>query len=436
MKKIIIALGTVILLSLSSAALGKALRITIYGPGEQKIALFVAKPLSLTPSFYSAFNNKLYRLIQDKFKLFPFLTQLSSKDVLEGGQVKGVTLKDIDFKKFFLSKVDLLITIGLGPSSKGLARIELRAFDVFKQTLLTGKAFILQSPNQLEMVARIFAAAVLKKLSGYSAFFDNPIVFVARNKGVNSLYEVYADGFGLKKLFDLKGILTSPCWSFDRKRIVFSAIKNNRNFLGVLDLVSHKVEYHKLPGTLCISPVFTPQGNIAVSLSLGQDPDIFLLDKNFKVKKALVQHWGIDISPFFDQKGDKMVFTSSRFGNPQIFLLNLENKQVQRVTYEGNYNTSAVISPDGRLIVYSRLTPNGHRIFVHDLNTGLERQITFGPGNDEEPFVSSDGYFVLFTSNRSGRYQLYYTTINGDGPYLIPTQGLNGFVPAWSWDKK
>ncbi len=68
---------------------------------------------------------------------------------------------------------------------------------------------------------------------------------------------------------------------------------------------------------------------------------------------------------------------------------------------------------------------------MHDLESGQEKQISFGPGNDEEPFIASDGYFVLFSSNRSGKYKLYLTTINGDGPYLVDTQELNAYSPAW-----
>ncbi|MDQ7032573.1 MAG: hypothetical protein Q9M37_07660 [Desulfonauticus sp.] len=410
----------------------KPLRVTIYGPAESKIYVFVAEPINLDGKKNSIMVQEVVQCIKVKLKLFPFFKQLSPKDILEQGKINDVAR--IDYKKFFLSRADIVITIGERylPDT-GKTRIELRTFDVFKQKMILGKAFDLTNQRQVVLMVRKYLGDLLQLIMGNKAFFVNPIVFVHKGIKKSSIYQIFADGFGLKKLADIQGIVLSPSWSFDGEKIVFSVIQHEQHKLGILDLKTGNMQFKKLPGNSCISPVFTPWGDIAVSLDFSGSPDIYLLDKQLKIEKALVKHWGIDISPCFDQSGSKMVFTSSRLGNPHIFLFNLHNNQVERITYEGNYNTSAVISPDGRLIVFSRLTPEGHRIFVHDLKTGQEKQITFGPGNDEEPFVSSDGYFVVFTSNRSGKYKLYYTTINGDGPYLIPTNNISTFSPSWSW---
>ncbi|SDN21221.1 TolB protein [Desulfonauticus submarinus] len=414
----------------------KSLKISIYGPAQHKVNIFVADPVILNKS--GVISNEIAKLklsFISKLKLFPFLNIVKKENVLDKGKIQYIDLPKLDLKKFFLSQVDILITIGINFKENTLGRVELRAFDVFQRKMFLGQAFELENSQQIELVVRQFSAALLKQFIGKDAFFKNPIVFVSKSKNSSSIYQVFADGFGLKRLFEVKGIAVSPCWSFDGRKIVFSVIQDRRHKLGVFDLDTQKINYKKLPGNTCISPVFTPFGDIAVSLDLNGNPDIYLLDKNFKIKKTLVEHWGIDISPFFDKQGDKMVFTSSRLGNPHIFLWQKNGEEIKRITYDGKYNTSAVISPDGRLVVFSRLTPTGHRIFVYDLLYDIEKQITFGPGNDEEPFVSLDGYFVVFVSNRDGKYKLYYTTINGDGPYLIPTKGIEVFSPAWSWVK-
>ena len=72
-----------------------------------------------------------------------------------------------------------------------------------------------------------------------------------------------------------------------------------------------------------------------------------------------------------------------------------------------------------------------HRIFLVDIATGKERQLTSGPGNDEEPCWSPDGFFLVFSSNRSGRYQLYLTNIHGDEPRLIATGDGEAMAPNW-----
>ncbi|MCA1744028.1 MAG: TolB family protein, partial [Desulfonatronovibrio sp.] len=72
-----------------------------------------------------------------------------------------------------------------------------------------------------------------------------------------------------------------------------------------------------------------------------------------------------------------------------------------------------------------------HRIFLADLETGREKQISFGPGNDEDPNFAPDSYFIAFSSNRSGKYELYLTTRNGDSPVMIPTGPGHATAPAW-----
>jgi len=404
-----------------------ALTINIYGPGDKKINLFIAKPF-VAEQF--RVDDKLVSTLKDKLGLLPFLRIIPAEDVLNKGEIKGPGLVDIDFRKFLLSRVDVLLTINLKPGSNW-GEIELRAFDVLRQQLIVGKAYDLQSEAQLPLALRSFCGALLQQFTSRDSLFSEPIVFVHKQRQKQALYEIYADGYGLKKLLEVDGIIASPAWDFRGEKIVFTLIEHGRHFLGLWDKQSNKLEKHLLPGNSIISPIFTPEGEIVVSLDVKGNPDIYLLSKDFKIKKTLISHWAIDISPFFARNGEKMVFTSARLGNPHIFVWLKKENRIRRVSYEGKYNTSAVLSPDGRLVVFSRLLAEGHRIFVHDLESGQEKQISFGPGNDEEPFIASDGYFVLFSSNRSGKYKLYLTTINGDGPYLVDTQELNAYSPAW-----
>jgi TolB protein len=156
------------------------------------------------------------------------------------------------------------------------------------------------------------------------------------------------------------------------------------------------------------------------------------LTEDLQLEDIVVEHWAIDISPHFDAQGKAMVFVSSRFGNPHIFLRHMDSGEVERISFQGTYNTNPSISPDGRFVAYSRLIKDeGHRIIVYDRQKKTERQVTFGPGNDEDPAWGPDSYFLAFSSDRSGRYQLYVSTRHADEAKKIPTGRGAATSPAW-----
>ena len=229
----------------------------------------------------------------------------------------------------------------------------------------------------------------------------------------------------------MPGEAMSPAWSPDGRFVVFTHIDPKSHALGVWDRSTGKVQRIRFPGNVVIGPAFMPDNKVAVALSNGKYPVIFLLNHVFQKERVLEQSNAINVSPTFDSTGTKMAFTSSRLGGPQIFLKDLNSGSISRVSKNGTYNSEANLSPDGTLVVYSRMTDYGHRIFVQDMLTGMERQITFGPGSDEQPSFCADSYFIAFASTRSGGRGIYLTTRHGGDAKQVPTGGGAASFPRW-----
>ena len=87
----------------------------------------------------------------------------------------------------------------------------------------------------------------------------------------------------------------------------------------------------RFPGNVVIGPAFMPDNKVAVALSNGKYPVIFLLNHVFQKERVLEQSNAINVSPTFDSTGTKMAFTSSRLGGPQIFLKDLNSGSISRV---------------------------------------------------------------------------------------------------------
>ncbi|HLG16584.1 MAG TPA: biopolymer transporter Tol, partial [Blastocatellia bacterium] len=91
------------------------------------------------------------------------------------------------------------------------------------------------------------------------------------------------------------------------------------------------------------------------------------------------------------------------------------------------------LAPSGRRIVFSI---HGE-IFTAPVEEGDLRQITDGPARDKDPEYSPDGKSIAFVSDRSGREEIYVAAADGTGePQKITDHDTLKFSLAWSPNSK
>ncbi len=420
--------------SLAQAA-QKTLHINIYGPGQSKLNVYLAPPRSLQGDQSEAaprLVRELYTAVRENLEFLPFMRQMEGEAILGGAQVKGVKAGDIDFKRFSMSKADMLFTLGWSKQSGEQSQVELRSFEVYSQKLFVGRGYVLTGQEQAYEAANRFCAELMDKISGRSGFFRSRLAYVRKQNKVKEIATCTPQGRRARQITDFGKVCLSPAWSWDGTALAFTYVNDERHELKLWSRASDRIQSVLLPGNTIISPAFRTDGSLVISVDPRGNPDIYTLDKDMQLKEPIVENWAIDISPHFDRQGKYMVFVSSRLGNPHIFRMDLQSRDVERISFEGTYNTNPAISPDGRFVAYSRLTEEGHRIVVYDAKTGRKRLLTSGPGDDEDPAWGPDSYFLAFSSNRSGSYRLYMTTRHGDEPRKVDTGPGEATSPAWS----
>lgn len=438
MKRNLLSLCCMLALLLATAlplAAQSSMSVDIYGPGQRQLNIAQATPVGLAPGQpLPVIADSLNKRIGHNLNYMPFLKQMWETDVLGGLAVNKASSDGIDFKRFQLSRVDLLLTAGWEPRGAEAGDVELRAYEVLSGQLLIGKAYSDVRPMHVAEVADRFCAELMRVLTGQGEFFLSEIGYSKKEGENRNIFAVRSTGHDTRRLTNLDGISTAESFSFDGRSMVFTHIGRTTHSLGVWT-ETEGTKLVRLKGSAVIGPTYLPDGTIAVTLNTTGNPGIYLLDRDFNVMRPLAEGWGINVSPSFDASGDKMVFTSSRAGNPHIFMMNTRTGDVSRVTFEGKYNTNPSISPDGRLLTYARLTPEGQRIWMRDLTTGAERQISFGPGDDEDPAFAPDGYYVAFASSRTGQWKVYLTTRHGDPAIPVDTGSGEAVSPAWNYKR-
>ncbi len=417
-----------LLLTLCALPARAAVTVDIYGPGQNVINLALASPIDGPESMAGGFAPDLQSLVQQNLSVLPFMELTNPASVLGGTVLKGAEPPNLDFRRFQLAGSDIVVTTFWTDSDT----VQVRAFETLSGNRIFGKEYGDVSRDELTNVADRFCADLLEVLIGNGDFFRSTLAFIKKTGKLQSnVWLVRPTGRDLRQVTRMEGESLSPAWSPDGRFVVFTHIDTRSHALGVWDRRSNKVQRIRFPGNIVIGPSFMPDNRVAVSLSNGRNPDIFLLNHSFQRERALEAGSSINVSPSFSSDGTKMAFTSSRLGGPQIFLKDLNSGSVTRVSKNGNYNTEASLSPDGTLVVYSRMTDFGHRIFVQDMVTGAERQITFGPGSDEQPSFCGDSYSIAFTSSRGGSRGIYLTTRNGGTAKQVNTGSGNASFPRW-----
>ena len=431
MKKLLLLLALGLWLALGSGAQA-AMRVDIYGPGQNIVNLALAAPLKGPQTPASGMGADLQKIVQENLSFLPFMRLTDPKAVLGGAVLAGYEPPSLDFKRFQLAGSDIVVTTFWPEGDSGTRPVQIRAFETNTGGRLFGKEYPKVTSRDLPEVADRFCADLLEALTGNGSFFRSTLAFVKKNGKMDSnVWLVKPTGRDLRQITNMPGEAMSPAWSPDGRFVVFTQIDPQSHALGVWDRASGKVQRIRFPGNVVIGPAFMPDNKVAVALSNGKYPVIFQLNHVFQKEKVLEQSDAINVSPTFDATGSKMAFTSSRLGGPQIFLKDIGSGSITRESKNGTYNSEANLSPDGTLVVYSRMTEYGHRIFVQDMLTGMERQVTFGPGSDEQPAFCADSYFIAFASSRGGARGVYLITRHGGDAKRVPTGGGNASFPRW-----
>jgi serine/threonine protein kinase/Tol biopolymer transport system component len=97
---------------------------------------------------------------------------------------------------------------------------------------------------------------------------------------------------------------------------------------------------------------------------------------------------------------------------------------------------SPVLSPDEKKVVVARADLSaGSDIWVTDIARQTSSRLTFDPAIESNAVWSPDGGRIVFSSNRSGPYDLYWKTSSGAGNEELLLKSDNAkFATDWSFD--
>jgi sugar lactone lactonase YvrE len=131
------------------------------------------------------------------------------------------------------------------------------------------------------------------------------------------------------------------------------------------------------------------------------------------------------MSAEFSPDGKRVVFASTRSGNPEIWVADADGSNSVRLTFS-TASGSPRWSPDGKLIVYdTQVFAENWDIHVISAAGGQSTPVVQHPSLDYAPSFSRDGKSIYFSSNRRGKDDAYRVALTGGDPQRM-TDGDGG----------
>lgn len=188
--------------------------------------------------------------------------------------------------------------------------------------------------------------------------------------------------------------------------------------------------------------------------------DIFLANLEGSILKRLTNSPKYDAEATVSPKGDRIVFTSMRDGDPEIYSMDLNGRNQKRLTFEKGYDGGPFFSWDGTKIVfrasrpqteeelkdYKDLVENGLvrpttlEIYIMNADGSNIQQVTHFGKASFAPFIHPDNERIIFSSNVQSEnrrnFDLYIINVDGTGLERITKNDTFDGFPIFTRDGK
>ena len=187
---------------------------------------------------------------------------------------------------------------------------------------------------------------------------------------------------------------------------------------------------------LYASPRFSPDGKMLALTVRLPDPDIWVYDLERGALRRITFAPGVDELPIWSPDGKRIAYASN--GRQEAFVVPVDGSAQEQslMKNDGHFHLQSW-SPDGKLIAYEKLgSPGQYEIWMLPMEgdrkpypyLATQFRVT-------QPAFSIDGKWLAYTSNESGRSEVYVQRFPGPGEKVqVSTDG--GSNPVWSRDGK
>lgn len=186
-------------------------------------------------------------------------------------------------------------------------------------------------------------------------------------------------------------------------------------------------------------------GVITFSMGEAGFHHLYAYHPNFLPISRLTDGQWDDIDPAISPDGNQLVFSSNRSGFWDLYLWDLTSNTLIQLTNSPEVETNPDWSPDNQWITYELYANLQTNIVIRSVTdpTSTPIQLTEGVGNNYDPAWSPQGRQVAFSTDRSGKSEIWLAQLDSaenrffvaaggeDADFLQPVWAPDGSILAW-----
>ena len=229
--------------------------------------------------------------------------------------------------------------------------------------------------------------------------------------GNREIWQVNADGTGLKSLIADGEFNDDPVISPDLKRIAFTSTRDDNKDIYTFDRDSRQILHLTRDPSFDSQPSWSPDSkHLAFISHRSGNADIYKINADGGGIVNLTRSEADESSPAWSPKGDKICFVRIVHGKHEIRVMDSNGNRQMLLDNSPVFNTSPTWSPEGDKIAFvnwpERLT-KVDRIYTVDID-GHNKQLLYKTinGEIEEISWSSDGRQMLFVHYAKGIHEI------------------------------
>ena len=303
-------------------------------------------------------------------------------------------------------------------------------------------------------VANLRTGAIVKFGDGTEPFFSprgERVIFTREDH----LWSAPVLGGPAKKMFEIRGDVSSPSWSPDGSRLVFSSVRGDHSFIAIYDSATSRIRFLQPTIDRDIMPRWSPDGKRIAFIRVFNVADVYSADKERVAPWAIwvvdatsgegIQIWksGASEMDSFSRSlgedtlqwaaGDRLVFASEMTGWSHLYSIPSGGGEPLALTH-GGYEVENVAWPPDRsyLIVASNAGDIDRRhLWKVNISGGEATQITQDESVEMSPLIVDGGKKIAFLhSTALYPFLPYVSNIDGKGTRPLAPEALPKDFPT------
>lgn len=257
--------------------------------------------------------------------------------------------------------------------------------------------------------------ATVNEVSVSEVGFMGCLLFSSNSTGNSEIYKLQQSHDKVQQLTNSSGLDIEPAWSPDGQKIAFASNRPDEAGFQIYVMNADGSNQQRVgeaqPGDNT-HPSWSPDGRQLIFQSqrdtngdpLDDNSDIYMMNSDGSNINVLAFHSADDTEPVWSPDGSKIAFLSERSGQDEVYTMSPDGTEITQLTNIDVLKSGLNWAEDSQHLIFE----GSGELYSVDIGTQeTTKFFALKASNEAAPLWAEDGKLLIFSSDRSGNWELY-----------------------------